>query len=64
MSTRQIRALAVSVVLVFTLAGMPAMAATRDGGAKDRDVPALEKVIKRVQGIIRSFSDGLTLPRP
>lgn len=63
MSRRQIRALALSFALALTLSG-PAVAATRDGAARDRDVPFIEKVMARLKGAIRSFTDTLTLPKP
>jgi hypothetical protein len=66
MRTHQIRALALSVLLAFTLSSVPAAAAPGDDSDRGRVSPIV-KVIKRITKFIVSAldaSDGLTLPKP
>ena len=63
MSTRQIRALALSVLLVVSLSTVPATAApNRDDG--DRQITPITKVIKQLSKFVFRALDTLTLPKP
>lgn len=61
-------ALAVVVLLVLSLPSSPALGSTRSGesGWFNRQFPSVERLVKQVGRAlgIRSYSDGLTLPKP
>lgn len=64
MRTRQVRALAVCVLLTFMLS---AMAAPRDGDSWwDRDFSFIRKVVKKLKKTfgVAANADTLTLPKP
>jgi hypothetical protein len=64
MRSRQVRALASSVLLVVTLSSIPAMAAPgRDDGAIGR-FPGIAKAIKRVMNFVLHPLDTLDPPHP
>jgi hypothetical protein len=64
MSTRQCRALVLSLVFAFSLAGLPASATTRDGGS-DRGFAGIVKMVKRiVKRVILPDDDTISLPKP
>ena len=67
MRTRQIRAVAVSVVLSFLLFSVPLQAASRDGdGWWGRDFSFIGKVVKKLKKTfgVAANADTLTLPTP
>lgn len=64
MSTRQFRALVLSLVLIFSMASLPVSAATRDGGS-DRGLPAIIKIVKRiVKKLVAPDDDTMSVPHP
>ncbi len=63
MCTRQIRALALSILLVSTLFSVPAAAApSRDDGG--RTIAPIERAVHTITKFIAHVLDELTLPRP
>lgn len=63
MPIRQIRAFALSVLLVVSLSAVPAVAApNRDDG--DRQITPIMKVIKQLAKFVSHALDTLTLPKP
>jgi len=63
MSTRQIRALVLSVLLVVMLSSVPTVAApNRDDGG--REVTPITKVIKQLAKFVFRALDTLTVPTP
>jgi hypothetical protein len=64
MRSRQVRALASSVLLVVTLSSIPAMAAPgRDDGAIGR-FPGIAKVLKHLANLVLHPLDTLGPPHP
>ena len=65
MRQRSFRALALSVLLAFSLSTLPALAAPRgsDGG-DDRGLPGITRLIKQIKKFVSVALDELTLPKP
>jgi hypothetical protein len=66
MSIRQIRIVALSSFLVFSLTALPMSAASRDAGSgRNRDVPQIVKTIKKLPKlVIKALADTMSVPKP